>query len=181
MIIQTYLAVSTYYLPLMIKILTISILSLFSTPREEARIKAMFIESFMRNMEWPAEKGADKYSIAVIGDIYVVEQIMSLTNNRLINNRPVEVVNYTSEVKTEELNILFISKSMSNLYPDYHEIAIANSVLIVTEKKGLSKAGAGVNFVSRDDKLEFELNATTLKDSGIRASKAITETARQIN
>ncbi|MEP5612862.1 MAG: YfiR family protein [Cyclobacteriaceae bacterium] len=165
----------------MIKIVAISLLSLFSTPREEARIKALFIESFMRNMEWPAEKGTEKYSIAVIGDIYVVEQIKSLTNNRLINNKPVEVVNYTSKVKMEELHILFISKTLSDLYPDYHEIAIANSVLVVTEEEGLSKAGAGINFVSRGDKLEFELNATTLKDSGIRASKAITETAAEIN
>ncbi|MEP1096307.1 MAG: YfiR family protein [Cyclobacteriaceae bacterium] len=165
----------------MIKILAISILSLFSTPREEARIKALFIESFMRNMEWPAEKGTDKYNIAVIGDIYVVEQIMSLTNNRLINNRPVKVVNYTSDVKMEELNILFISKSLSDLYPDYHKTAIANSVLVVTEEKGLSKAGAGVNFVSQKDKLVFELNTATLEEAGIRASKAITETAEQIN
>lgn len=165
----------------MIKIIAISLLSLFSTPREEARIKALFIQNFMRNMEWPTEKSDNKYRIAVIGDIYVVEQIRSLTNNRLINNKAVEVVNYTSNVKMEELNILFISESLSDLYPDYHKVAVPNSVLVVTEAKGLSKAGAAINFVSKGNKLRFELNTSTLAQSNIKASKAITETAQQIN
>lgn len=164
----------------MLKVLAISLLSLFSNPREEARIKALYLHNFMRNMEWPTEKVDDKYVIAVVGDIYVVEQIKSLTNNKLINNREVVAYNYTSDIKMEDVNILFLAKSLSDLYPDFHKEAIPNSVLIVTEEKGLAQKGAAVNFINKGNKLTFELNTSTLEQSQIKASRAITETAKLI-
>lgn len=164
----------------MFKIIALSLLVFTSTPREEARIKALFLQNFMRNMEWPDNKDQKVYKIAVLGDVYVVEQVKSLTNNKLINNKAVEVVNYTSAVKMEDINILFLSKSLSDMYPEFHKIAVPNSVLVVTEEKGLAGRGAAINFVPKGNKLSFEYNKQTLENSKIKASRAITETGKAV-
>lgn len=164
----------------MIKILAFSLLALTGTPREEARIKALFIQTFMRNMEWPTSKDEKTYKIGVIGDIYMVEQIKSLTNNRLINRKAVEVFNYTSDVKLEDLNILFISKNLSDMYPDFHKVAVPNSVLVVTEEKGLGEKGAAINFVVKGSKMSFEYNEETLNASDIKASHVITKSGEAV-
>lgn len=164
----------------MIKIIALSLLALTGTPREEARIKALFIQTIMRNMEWPASKDEGTYKIGVIGDVYVVEQIKSLTNNKLINNKSVQVFNYTSDVKMEDLNILFISKTLSDMYPDFHKVAVPNSVLVVTEDKGLGEKGAAINFTTKGTKFNFEYNLETLNASAIKASHVITKSGKPV-
>jgi hypothetical protein len=165
----------------MILTIVLSILSLFVSEGDDARIKALFMQNFMRNMEWPEGKSDVKYVIAVVGDVNLVQQIQELNNNRMINNRSVEAVNYTSEIALEDINILFLAKSLSDLYADFEKVAVPNSVLIVTEGKGMAEKGAAISFYQKGARLGIELNTKTLEASKIKASKTIINTAVLVN
>lgn len=132
-------------------------------------------------MEWPAEKGTEKYTIAVVGDTYLIDEASALAENKHINGRSIEVVNYTSDFHMASINVLFISNSLSDLLPNFQSLAKENAVLIVTESPGLAKKGAGINFFDKGGKLKFELSTSALEASGINASRSIIDIAKIVN
>lgn len=165
----------------MVYVLLLSILSIFNNPREEAKVKALYINSFMRNMEWPSEKSDDKYVIAVIGEPLLVEQIRSLTNNQLINNKAVEVMTYRPDIKLREINILCLSKESEKELTEFKKLAVQHSVLLITEFKSALEKGAAINFITQNGKLGFELNTSTLQKAQLKASKNLLKMADSFN
>lgn len=149
--------------------------------QEEARVKALYLYKFMQNMEWSTEKSEDEYLIAVVGDINLLSELRSVTKNKSINNKTIAVVNYSSETELKDINILFLSESLSDLFEDFHQKSMDNSVLLITESSGLGKKGAGVNFYSKDDKIRFEMNLETLEKSKINTSRQIRDIAKLVN
>ena len=50
-------------------------------------------------------------------------------------------------------------------------------VLIVTDKPGLAKKGAAINFVELDGKIKFELNQQNAESRGLKVAGALTSLA----
>lgn len=131
-------------------------------------------------MEWPAEKSEDQYLVAIVGDVNLLNELASVTKNKSINNKSIAVVNYSSETELKDINILFLAESLSDLFGDFYQKSVDNSVLLVTESSGLGKKGAGVNFYGKDQKVNFELNLKTLERSQIITSRKLRDIAKLV-
>lgn len=156
-------------------------LGLFTTTDQDAKIKAMYMYKFVQTMQWPVEKSSDNYVIAIVGDINVYDQAKTVTKGKSVNSKRIEVVNYTSEIEMSQINVLFLSNTLSDMFESFQKEAIANSVLMVTESPGFAKKGAAINFFAKGDKLRFEMNLSTLDKSGINSSRTIRDLAKLID
>lgn len=161
-------------------ILSIILMSLsLSTFGQESKYKALFIYKFLQNMDWPADKVAANYTVGVLGDSEVLDQIKNLISGRTINGKPIEVVNYNGSINS--VNLLFLSKNNIDQFDTISKEAIDNAVVLVTESDGLAKRGAAINFTNAGGKLKFELNQQTLNSSGVSASGSIKSLAVLVN
>lgn len=161
-------------------IITIISLSLsLSTFGQESKYKALFIYKFLQNIDWPAEKVADKYTVAVLGDSEVLSQIRSLTSGRSISGKPIEVLDYPGSMNG--INLLFLSANSTDQFEALNEDAVANSVVLVTESEGFAKRGAAINFTNTGGKLKFEMNPNTISSSGLTVSGSIKSLAILVN
>ncbi|MEP5614233.1 MAG: YfiR family protein [Cyclobacteriaceae bacterium] len=161
-------------------IITIIGLSLsISSFGQESKYKALFIYKFMQNIEWPADKVASQYTVAVLGDSEVLDQLTTLTSGRKINGKSISVVSYSGSISG--VNLLFLSRNNEDQFDSINKEAISNAVVLVTESKGFAKKGATINFNNEGGKLKFEMNPATLSASGLTASGSIKSLAVLVN
>lgn len=67
-------------------------------------------------------------------------------------------------------HILFVGKGKNSALPGF-VLRIANkAVLIITEKSGSTRQGSDINFVIKDNNLNFELNSTGASGKGMALS-----------
>lgn len=166
----------------MLRLSTIFLLSLLdtTTPKEDARVKALFMYKFMQTMEWPEGKSQEYYQISVVGDVNLLNELQGVTAGKSLNKKEIRVVNYTSDTDLKDINIIFLSQNLSDLFPDFYQLSLDNSVLLVTESSGLARKGAGVNFYQKGEKIRFEMNLATLEKSQINTSRSIRDIAKLV-
>ncbi len=54
------------------------------------------------------------------------------------------------------------------------------SVLIITEKQGLAKVGAAINFIVEESKQKFELNKNAAAKAGLNVGSSIEKLAASV-
>jgi hypothetical protein len=148
-------------------------LLIFSTVQgQTSKFSALFIINFAKYVIWPDSEASGDFTITVLGDDPVYEELKSLSADTKIGKQPIAVKKSTTLDKIDRCRILFISPDKSNMTPT----ALAKfpvNTLIVTEKEGLGKLGAAINLVMINGKLTFEINADGLKKSGLSAKPAL--------
>jgi len=137
-------------------------------PAQDAKLAALFIMSFTKYVEWPAATNP-AYVITVLGDDPIYEQLKSLAAAAQADGRMV-VVNKAARMENiSSTHILYIAPDRSNQLGTAAARFASEPTLVVTQKPGLIKEGAGINLVAGDGKLSYEVNAESLKKAGLRA------------
>jgi hypothetical protein len=104
-----------------------------------------------------------------LGDDPIYEQLQPLAAAGQVEGRTV-VVNKAARIETiTKTDILYISPEKSNLLPTAESKFGSQPVLLVTQKPGLAKEGAGINIITVDGKLSFEINVISMKKAGLSA------------
>jgi hypothetical protein len=135
---------------------------------QDAKMAALFVMSFAKNVEWPDSKDATCV-ITILGDDPIYEQLQPLAAAGQVEGRAV-VVNKAARIETiTKTDILYISPEKSNLLPTAESKFGSQPVLLVTQKPGLAKEGAGINIITVDGKLSFEINVISMKKAGLSA------------
>ena len=69
-----------------------------------------------------------------------------------------DVKKFSSFSELSHCNVLFISSKFCNQIQEIQQAIVGTPTLIVTDKTGMAKKGAAINFVEVDGKIRFELN-----------------------
>jgi hypothetical protein len=81
------------------------------------------------------------------------------------------VIKYFNQVKDiQKCHILFIPTDKSEDIGSILKKVKGMNTLLVTEKEGLARKGAGINFISVDNKQKFELNKANVDKYGLKVS-----------
>ena len=81
----------------------------------------------------------------------------------------------------EELNschILFVSDSFKNRIEDILNATRKHPILTIGETKGFAKKGVLINFYIEQNKIRFEMNKNSFKDSGLKVSHLLLKIAK---
>ena len=155
----------------------ISLIAYSGGSAQSYQTHSLFIYSFTKFVLWPEADRQGNFEITVLGDSPIIAELKSMAEKKRAGGRVITVntINDISEFK--KCHILFVSQAWSARFPDVLSKVGEEPVLIVTEQPGLGTKGSGVNFITRDGKLAFELNQAALGKHKLKASAELARLA----
>lgn len=136
-----------------------------------AKVKAVFIYNFTRYFEWPEKMKSGNFIIQVIGNNNSLNQELNkMASTKQVGNQKLEIRVSSTLDPNIKPHILFLLNESSDLLKDASSKYKGKGALIVTEKNGLAKSGAAINFVVADNKQRFEYSKNNAVKAGLKTS-----------
>lgn len=146
-----------------------------------AKLKASFIYNFTKYIDWPEKYKEGNFVIGVLGTTSFYNDLTTLLNTKTVGSQRFEIKSFTSADAVSGIcHILFVPAENSSMLPDVLKKIKGKSTLIVTEKPGLAKQGAAINFVVENNKQRFELNKANIEKYNLKVSTTLTALAIQV-
>lgn len=146
----------------------------------EYMLKAGFLEKFARFTEWP-NINKTEFKICVLGKNPFKKDLDKMYAKVKIKNLAVklEYIENINELKNPD--ILFISSSeRSNLSEILNQIK-EKPILTVSDTRGFAQKGVIINFYeTAQGTIHFEINKSTLSDSGLQMDLMLLQLAKII-
>ncbi|MDX2188263.1 MAG: YfiR family protein [Bacteroidota bacterium] len=134
------------------------------------KIHSMFIYHFTRYIDWPESKKTGNFVIGIYGNSQIQSELEAMAATKKAGTQTMNVRKISSVDEALECHIVFVCANKSSEL-DAITAATANKpILLVTEKNGLAKKGAGINFIISDDKLKFEINKSSVESHSLKVS-----------
>ena len=143
-----------------------------SLPNEYV-VKAAFLHSFGRYIEWPEDtfrNESDPFVIGIVGKDSFCGALDEVAAKKTIQDRQIIVRRFASLGQYKQpCHILFVSRSL----PQDQQTALiqktrGTAMLLVGETPGFAERGGGANFVVDEDQVRFEINVATARQSRLR-------------
>lgn len=135
---------------------------------------SVFLYSFTKYIEWPQDARDGDFIIAVVGNQKLLQEMQTAVAGRKAGAQTIKVVEAKNVTDLTRVHMVFISDMKSGTTDDFVAHFKGKPVLVVTERDGLVKKGAGVSFFIADDNtLKFQMNEPALTESRLKASSAI--------
>ncbi len=138
---------------------------------------SLFIYSFTRFVQWPEDARQGDFQITVLGESPITDELKSMAEKKKASGRTITVTTITDLSEFKKGHILFVSQSWSARLAEVLAKIGEEPVLVVTEQPGLGLKGSGVNFITKEGKLVFELNQSALGKQKLKASAELTRLA----
>ena len=137
------------------------------------RLKALFINRFVRFVEWPPEALGPQhrsFEVCTVGDGEVAEGLAQPMMNPLWNNRPLRLRRVLETDDLGTCHVLFVPESAGASLDRFLSLAQQRPILTVGDGSGFASRGVHINFVRRGRRMHFEMNMTAAERSPLRIS-----------
>lgn len=149
----------------------------------EYSLKASFIYSFTKFIEWPPEampEGITSIRICIIGIDRFGKDIDRL-KDQTTKGRSFTIIRIKQLRELEQLglcHIAFIGSSESGNVHKILNLLINSSALTISDSPGMGEKGVMINFFMDRKKVRFEINLDAAKRAGLRISSRLLRLAR---
>lgn len=166
------------------KILVLSIILLGATLHTTAQTTnhqaySIFVFGLARYMSWPAT-GQTEFVVAVVGKSKVYDEMVKTYTGRQISGLPVKVIQVEDAASLTTPQIVYVSDNKSSIIDDLKKHTEGKGVLIIAEREGLHKKGAGMSFIAIDNKLRLDMNSQELHSRQIKVSAQLNALANEV-
>lgn len=144
------------------------------------KVKATYIYNFTKYIDWPASYKKGNFVIGVLGTTPFYTNLSTLLAKKTVGLQNFEIKNYSSVEAIGNCHILFVPEASSAMLGDVLKKIKGNSTLLVTEKSGLAKQGAGINFIIENNKQRFELNKSNIEKYNMAISSTLMSLAIEV-
>lgn len=143
----------------------------------------MFLYNFTKYIEWPQEYKQGEFVIGILGggSDNLKKELDKLAQTKKAGSQTIIIKTFGAVSEIEKCHMLFIPEAKSALLDEATAKCRKSSTLIVTEKDGLTKRGAAINFVVKDNKQNFELNKSNIEKYNLNVSSSLLSLAIQVN
>ncbi len=161
----------------MIRIFIFFVLVLFNSNvfGQDVKTQGVFVFSFTRYVQWPADYNQGDFLIAILGESPMVQELQNLADRKKVDGRNIKLIKINSIAELKKCNIFFLAENQNHLLSSVLAHTNDWATLIITQQEGLGKKGSCINFVVRDGKVAFELNMEAITK---RQLKVFTELTR---
>lgn len=168
-----------YNYQLMRKVLFSAALILFCNLAYAQNYKqyTLFIYSFTKYIQWPEASNQGDFEIHILGESPLYDDLKTMAQLKKVGDRTIKLVKINSPAEIKKCNILFVPADKSDKLQEVLQKVNTQSILVITEQPGLGAQGSCVNFITKDNKLTFELNQAALNKQSLKASVEITRWA----
>ena len=139
-------------------------------------VKAAFVFKFGEFVDWPAHvvgRAGAPFTIVVLGADAVAEVLEQLSKDRRINGRAVVIRRVLRSDQIPPAHIVFIGAGESDRLRSVAEALKAANTLTVTETTRPSQPAGVINFVIRENRVRFEIDADAADQSGLKISSKV--------
>jgi len=143
-----------------------------------AKIKAIYIYNFTKYIEWPASYKEGNFVVGVLGsNSALLAELNKMANSKTVGIQKFEIKNLSSCSAADKYNIVYVLSDNSSQISHVINALKGKSTLIVTDKPGLAKQGAGINFFVDGNKQKIELNRTNIEKYKLKVASTLVEMA----
>ena len=142
-----------------------------------AKIKAVYLYNFSKYVEWPEEYKSGNFIVTVIGSSPALLAELNKMSEKKVGTQQLIIKTLSSASNVEKSHIIFIPNEGSAQFADAFDKVKKYSTLVVTEKPGLAKQGAVINFITKENKQKFELNKSNAEKFKLKISSNLSALA----
>ena len=144
------------------------------------KLKTVFIYNFTKYIKWPEEFKNDQFEIGVVGDSKITDELEELAKVKKVGKQSIRVKKISSINEGTNYHILIISEGASDQLDEIRKKLQNQPTLIIAEKEGLAKKGAGVNFLQENGRLLFEINSLNIESRSLKVSSQLLSLGKQV-
>ncbi len=137
---------------------------------QEDMFKALFMYNFTKNIEWPESYKQGDFVIGVLGNSPIISELNKIASRKKAGSQTIVVKKFGSANDISQCHILFLPTNKSTSLSDVIEKLKSTPTLIITDKEGLAKQGAALNFIKVDGKQKFEINKINIENSTLKVN-----------
>jgi YfiR/HmsC-like len=134
-------------------------------------VKAIFIEKFTNYIKWPESYMSNDISepvnIYIYGESNFYDILKSTYENKEIFGKPVLVSQIYKIENLHDCHILFIPECGSRKLQEILKNTANKPILTIADTENYAARGVLINFVLKENKIQFEINKSAVKDSGL--------------
>ena len=134
-----------------------------TTSAQNNKYKQAFLYNFLKYTNWPVNYLPERYEIGILGTVAFHKDIKNIIEKKGLLDRPVIVKKIRSAYAIPECHILFISRAESKYIKIILKQIKNKPILIITEKPGLEKQGADINFITKNNEFAYYLNKNSIE------------------
>jgi hypothetical protein len=140
----------------------------------EYRVKAAYLNNFLKFVEWPAVPGDGPVTICVAGRNPFGGALAATIDGEQVAGRPVTARTITTP--GPGCHLLFVPEGAPAA--DYLRAAQGSPTLTVGESPDFIRRGGMINFVREGPNIRFEIDAAAAERAGLRISSRLLRLAR---
>jgi hypothetical protein len=135
---------------------------------QDAKFQSLIIYNFTKLLDWPDKSG--DFVIEVVGNAELAKELTDFTQSRKVAGVQNIVVKKVLPADVSNAQIVIVGLTESDKLGDIISKVGSRNVLIVTEKKGLTKKGAGISLMKESGTWQFQFNENNIKKYGLKIS-----------
>ncbi len=136
------------------------------------QVYSLYVFNIAKYSSWPSVPG--EFNITVFGKSKVYDELAK-QNGKIVNGHAVKVKLAESINDIGDPQIIYIADGKSGALDDLVKATEGKSIMIIGEREGLYKRGAGFSFILMENgTLRCDINNTDLEKRQIRISKNLT-------
>ncbi len=150
---------------------------------DDYTLKAIWMGKFTHFINWPPKARLDSCSfyIGILKKDPFNGELENIYSNRTIWNKPVKIKYIESLDSLAKINLLFVPSDFSHELKAIVPEAEKHSVLLVGDTKGYAEQGVHINFFRAENRIRFEINETSIRESGFFVSYRLLHIAKIVN
>ncbi|HWY39012.1 MAG TPA: YfiR family protein, partial [Bacteroidia bacterium] len=133
-----------------------------------------FVYNFMKYIEWPEAQSKGDFVVGVFGDSPIQKELQALAAGKKLKGRNIIIKLISKPEDAITCQLLYLSSSKSTVIKQLKDQMKDKPVLIVGEREGLAKKGAGLSFVTlEDDELKFDINKKEIEVHQLKIASSL--------
>jgi hypothetical protein len=136
----------------------------------------------MKYVEWPENSNKGDFIISVVGESPINKELQELASHKKLKGRPIVFKKCNTAEEAANSHLVFLPSNKSSMVKILREQTKGMPILIVGEREGLARKGAGISFVTlEEDELKFDINKREIEQHNLKVANQLVSLGIAIN
>ena len=151
-------------------------------PDINAKVKVLFLYQISKYVMWPVEPSQNGFTIGLYGEYpELLSELNKLAAEKKRGDQPYVIIQYKQLSEIKSCHVLYLTPESDGEISKVLEKLKGKNTLLVTDKDGMIKKGACINFFYEDNKQRFEVSNENVKQQGLKISTKLSSIAKVID